>query len=251
MDDLTTLVCLFHHQSQAQNALRDLRDAGVPETSISVIEGMDALEKSELAALGMPDRDYDHLKDGIRDGGTVVAVSSLGDHVPTVERIFNKHQAQKIDEVEAEASGVLPVVPPAAAEASGEVAIPVIQEDLVVGKRTVDAGGVRLFRRVLEVPVEDSVTLHEEHVRVERTAVDRPVTDVDQAFVPREIALTETAEEAVVGKEARVVEEIVVGKTATERTETIHDTVRRTEVELEELPGETVERNSRTSTDTY
>jgi hypothetical protein len=46
--------------------------------------------------------------------------------------------------------------------------------------------------------------------------------------------MTETAEEAVVAKEARVKEELVVRKTAEEHVENIDDTVRRTEVDVDE-----------------
>ena len=243
-DDLTTLVCLFHHDDQAQAAVRDLREAGLPASAISVIGGAgssaDALEKSELSSLGMPDRDYDHLKTGVRNGDVVVAVASIRDHVGTVERIFGEHRAEKIDEAEVNnREAEFAAAPLAAQTVADGSAIPVIEEDLVVGKRTVDQGGVRLYRRVVEVPVEESVSLREEHVSVDRVAVDRPVTDRDLAFKDRTIELTETAEEAVVGKEARVVEEVVVSKGAVEHTETVRDTVRHTEVEVEELPTET------------
>jgi len=84
--------------------------------------------------------------------------------------------------------------------------------------------------------VQEQVTLREEHVTVERRPVDRPVTQADMsAFQQGTIEVTERAEQAVVAKEARVVEEVVVGKEATERTETIQDTVRRTDVDVEEL----------------
>ncbi len=244
MSDTTTLVCLFHHEDQAHAAVADLRHAGLPEGSISTIGGdgasVDALDKSELASLGMPDRDYDHLKSGIREGGIVVSVTTTSGHENAVETIFGKHQATKIDDVQSSRSDA-----PAAA---GTGAIPVIEEELVVGKRTVDQGGVRLYRRVVEVPVEESVQLREEHVTVDRVAVDRPVTDTDAVFQSRTIELTETAEEAVVAKDARVVEEVLVGKEALERTETIHDTVRHTEVVVEDLPatGEGVNRTGQT-----
>jgi len=42
-----------------------------------------------------------------------------------------------------------------------------------------------------------------------------------------------------VAKEARVVEEVVVGKQTEQRTETIQDTVRRTNVDVEQVPGQT------------
>ncbi len=100
--DLTTLVCLFHTQDNAQAAMNDLRQAGIAQSGMTLIGGpnapADALEKSELASLGMPDKDYDHLKDGVRDGGLVVAVTTDAGNSDTVEDIFAKHSAKKIDE---------------------------------------------------------------------------------------------------------------------------------------------------------
>lgn len=118
---------------------------------------------------------------------------------------------------------------------SGNV-IPVIEEELHVGKREVERGGVRVETHIEERPVEEQIRLREEHVRVERRPVDRAVGDSDLAnFKEGEIELTERAEVAVVGKEARVVEEVVVGKEVTEREEVIRDTVRRTDVDVEEI----------------
>ncbi len=78
--------------------------------------------------------------------------------------------------------------------------------------------------------------MREEHVTVERRPVNRAVSDADvSAFKEGTIEVTETAEEAVVAKQARVVEEVVVGKQVEERTETVRDTVRRTDVEVEQI----------------
>ncbi len=116
-----------------------------------------------------------------------------------------------------------------------EEAIPVVQEELLVGKREVNRGGVRVRSYVVETPVHESVQLREEHVEVERRAVDLPLSAATgDAFRERTIEMTETAEEAVVAKDARVVEEVVVRKDVGERTENIDDTVRRTEVEVED-----------------
>ncbi|MES2899853.1 MAG: YsnF/AvaK domain-containing protein [Pseudomonadota bacterium] len=118
-------------------------------------------------------------------------------------------------------------------------AIPVIQEELKVGKRQVERGGVRIFQRVVETPVNESVGLREEHVNVERHAVNRPVNPADlNAFQENTIELRETAEEAVVEKTARVVEEVVVGKEVTQRQQQISDTVRHTEVDVQELTAD-------------
>ena len=125
------------------------------------------------------------------------------------------------------------------ATAQGQTAIPVIQEELAVGKREVSRGGVRVYQRVVETPVNETIGLREEHVNVERHAVDRPVSPGDlDAFKEGTIELRETAEEAIVQKTARVVEEVVVGKDVTQRQQNISDSVRRTEVEIEQLSPE-------------
>ena len=115
--------------------------------------------------------------------------------------------------------------------------IPVTEEQLVVGKRAVQSGRVRIYGRVTEKPVEQSVQLHSERVTVDRRAVDRPVdaTDKSDDVV---IEITETKEEPVIGKQERVVEEIVIGKTTEEHTETVRDTVRRKDVEVERTGNE-------------
>lgn len=244
MTDTTTLICLFHHDDQAKAALEDLNEAGIPQSSITTLRSGDSHLEAEgasgshLASLGLPARDIEHLEDGLKDGGTIISVAAQTDHVSTVERIFGDHRAEKIDEVETD-DNVAPYAATAVPlAATGETVIPIVEEELAVGKRTVDQGGVRVYRRVVEIPAEQSVNLREEHVVIERTPVDRPATPADLAAQgSRSIELIETAEEAVVSKNARVVEEVLIGKQTGERTETIHDTVRRTEVEFEELPS--------------
>lgn len=114
--------------------------------------------------------------------------------------------------------------------------IEVVEEDIQVGKRAVETGGVRVRSYVREVPVEEQVHLRQEHVEIERRPVDRPATTADlNNFREGTIEVRETQEQAVVGKEARVVEEIRVRKEVEDRTETIRDTVRHTEVEVEQL----------------
>lgn len=117
--------------------------------------------------------------------------------------------------------------------------VQVIQEDLQVGKREVATGGARLRSRIVSRPVEESLRLREEHVFVNRERVDRTATDADfNTFREGTIELTETAEVPVVQKEARVVEEVSLGKQVEERTETIRDSVRSTEVEVERIAGD-------------
>jgi uncharacterized protein (TIGR02271 family) len=117
-----------------------------------------------------------------------------------------------------------------------ETRIPVVQEELKVGKREVQRGGVRVYQRVKETPVHESVQLREEHVNVERHPVDQPATEADLAGIKEgAVEMREMAEEPVVSKDARIVEEVVVNKEVTQETADINDTVRRTEVEVEQL----------------
>ena len=121
-------------------------------------------------------------------------------------------------------------------EAGGEAVVPIVEEELQVGKRKVEKGAVKVKTVVTEKPVEASINLHEEHVTVKRRAVNRPVTDADvSAFEEGTIELRESAEEVVVAKKARVVEEVVVGKQGSDKTHTVRDKVRKTDVEVTEV----------------
>lgn len=134
---------------------------------------------------------------------------------------------------------------------TNSTAIPVVQEQLKVGKREVSRGGVRVYSRIVETPVDESVQLREEHVNVERRPVNEPISGTDAtAFKEQSIEMRETAEEAVVEKSARVVEEVTINKEVTQREQQIHDTVRHTEVEVEQL-GAGSARSAMTSDDDY
>ncbi len=114
--------------------------------------------------------------------------------------------------------------------------ISVVEEKLQVGKREVSTGGVRIKSRIVEKPVEESLRLREERVNVNRNKVDRVASDADFAnFNEGTIEMKEYAEIPVVSKEARVVEEISLDKQVNQREETVRDTVRKTEVDIEQL----------------
>ena len=119
-------------------------------------------------------------------------------------------------------------------------AVPVVQEELAVGKQVVQRGGVRVHSYVQERPVEEVVRLREERVNVERRPANRTVQPGDIAFQERTVDVTAQGEEAVATKRARVVEEVVVGKDVTQREETVRDTVRREDVDVERIEGSSV-----------
>ena len=123
-------------------------------------------------------------------------------------------------------------VAPVATSATGDEVIPLAEEQLEIGKRTVDRGTTRVRRYVVDKPVEQNVTLHGERVTIERRHPIEGTAAAGGAFEERTVEVRETEEVPLVGKTARVVEEVAIRKEATERTETVKDTVRREEVEV-------------------
>ena len=124
---------------------------------------------------------------------------------------------------------------PAGLTAAGDETIQLAEERLVIGKREVERGGMRVRSYIVETPVSEQVTLRDETVGIERRPVNRAVAAGDDAFRDRSIEMRETGEEAVVGKEAFVTEEIGLRKDVGQRTEEVRDTVRHTEVEVERV----------------
>lgn len=118
----------------------------------------------------------------------------------------------------------------------GQMRVPVIEEDIDIGKRKVERGGIRVTTHVHERPVEEQVTLRDETVHVDRHKADRPATDADfERMRDQEFEVHETDEEAVVNKRAHVTEEVRISKEADEHRETVRGTERKTDVDVEKL----------------
>src|SRR5918994_116869 len=116
-----------------------------------------------------------------------------------------------------------------------EIRIPVMEEELTATVREREAGAVRIEKDVVTEEQTLEVPVTEERVRVERRVVDRPVTAADaEAFEETVIEVPLRSETVDIQKQARVAEEVVVSKEATQRTERVADTVRREEVVVDE-----------------
>ncbi|MEJ7616997.1 MAG: YsnF/AvaK domain-containing protein [Pyrinomonadaceae bacterium] len=268
-----TVVGMFDSSSQAERAAQELVSAGFSRDQIDLVsqEAEQTNASDEQASLsasrtsaGVGDRisrffgnlfgsDYETSENktyynGVRSGGTVLAVEASSDALANhALEILDRNDAVDVDERAVQHQQASGQVNDRTQNQTGEAAIPVIQEELQVGKRAVERG-VRVRSRVIERPVEAQVNLREEHVHVERRPVDQAVTDADvQSFREGTIEVTETAEVAVVSKQARVVEEVVVGKDVQERTETVRDTVKSTDVDVEEINSDTRTRSQRSS----
>lgn len=188
-----------------------------------------------LVGLGVPEEESHAYAEGVRRGHTLVVARTSDEEAAAAATVMNRFNPIDIHTESTRWrqegwSGR----PGETAQAGGEQAsIPVTEEQLVVGKRHVEGGGVRVHSHVTEKPVSAEVRLHQERVDVERMPADRPVSDSDRAFQERSVEMRETDEEAVVGKKARVVEEVRVRKAGEDREENVKDTVRRTDVDVD------------------
>jgi len=267
----STIVGVFEDYSTAESVARDLANAGIPRESIDVRSNFrtgaagrsdaydDQSHEGGISGFfrrlfgGDDDQESGHYAEAVRRGHAIVSVTAPQGQIDQAVEIMNSRGAIDIDRrlEDFRKTGYQEHDPNAPAYSYDEAdrerqnygregtSIPVVEEELQVGKRAVRRGGVRVYSRVVEQPVNESIELREEHVRVDRRPVDRPAQAGDQDRIREQsIEVTEMAEEPVVQKRTRIREEVVVGKETTSRTEQIHDTVRRTEVEVEQLNRE-------------
>jgi uncharacterized protein (TIGR02271 family) len=194
-----------------------------------------------LTEAGVPEAEAGYYAEAVRRGSTLVTVQASEAEAQRVAQVLEESGARDLEGMAEEWrrggwTGFDSTAAPAASrERAGEErrTIPVTEERLEVGKRQVPSGGVRVYSRVTEQPVEEEVRLRDERVRLDRRPADRPATAADRPFQEASFEVAETAEEPVVAKRARVVEEIVVGIEAQERVETVRDKVRRTDVDVQ------------------
>ncbi len=264
-----SLVAVFEDRTQAERAREELISSGVPSSAVSLhasdadtgvttapgtrIDTETGIGHFFRTLFGMEDDRPAAYEEAARRGHcTLVVDCDSEDDMDRAHGILDRYDVIDIDERATawrsdaddraatnagrmESAQSARAMADTRAEANTEANIPVIEENLQVGKREVERGRVRVFTRVMERPVEESVQLREERARVSRQPVDRPATEADQnAFKEGSMEIRERAEVPVVQKQARVVEEVQVGKQVEERTETVRDKVRKTDVQVEE-----------------
>ena len=270
---LMTLTALYDARADADRAAEQLvRDTGVARGDVAVVAQETTAAGSGAATSGagdntgffgslgnlfMPEEDRHTYSEAVSRGGFLLTAQVEQGSAERATAVLEEHGAVDLDDRQEmwRADGWTgqraPVGPPATADGAAaatsaapsshvvgtgeEETIALAEERLTVGKRAVEGGRVRVRSYVVETPMEEQVTLRDESIHVERRAADRPITGADDAaFRDRTIEATETDQEAVVAKTAHVTEEIVVRKGVEERVETVRDTVRRTEVEVED-----------------
>ena len=257
-----SVVAVFENRTEAETARHELIAQGFPMDRTELYLGTDAdpaagarsqgvrPEESEggighffRSMFGLEDDRPDYYEEAARRGhATLIVHAEDEEEVDRIRTMLERYNTIDIDEHATQWQSERPQ--PIGQErqqamretgSTDTARIPVIEEELQVGKREVERGRVRVFSRVMERPVEESINLREERAKVSRQPVDRPATEADlRAFQEGSMEIRETAEIPVVQKQARVVEEVEVGKQVQERTEKVRDKVRKTEVHVEE-----------------
>ncbi len=252
-----TVVGFFDNATEAQRAVQQLQSSGISHDRIDVSSGNagtgnvshstdrdrdkeDGITRFFRNLFGGDDDDADRYSSVASRSNSIVTVHAQSEEeAERAADILDDCGAVDVDERAAQYGYTNTRSGEGVGERTGvrgdrDTTIERMEENLEVGKRSVETGRVRVRSRIVERPVEEHVRLREENVHVERNPVDRPVSgDALSNFKEGEIELTERAEVPVVNKEARVVEEIRVSKDVTERDETIRDNVRHTEVDVD------------------
>jgi len=245
-----TITALFDTRAEATQAIEELVKAGIPRTTIKLMPEDDIASASNttrgsydatrdekgfwatLSDFFMPDEDRYTYAEAMHRGSIMVSVTVDEAQATRAEDILDKYGTINIDE--REASWRKEGWKGYTSTAGRDAAIPIVEEQLKVGKRQVSGGRVKVRSYVVETPMSEQVTLRDETVSVERRPVDRELTAAESGgmFQDRTIIAEERGEEAVMSKTARVTGEVDVKKGVEQRTETVSDTVRSTKVDV-------------------
>jgi uncharacterized protein (TIGR02271 family) len=216
----TTVIGTIGDAKNAQKLVNELVKAGFKQQDIELLEGSEQEILATIVERGFAEDDARGYAKAARGGKTLVAARAPEDKVDAAVDLIERYES-------------------AAAEGGQErgETVQEVEEELAVGKRKVATGGVRVTTSVSETPVEETVTLREEQVEAKRRPADRKLSpeEAEAAFEEKTVELLGTSEQAQVSKQARVVGEVALGKQVEEREETVKDTVRRSEVEVEEV----------------
>jgi len=261
------ITAFFDKRSDATEAVGELVEAGIPRASVRIMPDTDVAPSREgsydyqrdekgfwasLSELFFPEEDRYTYAEAMHRGNIMVTATVDDDDAETAADILEEHGTINMDDTEQKwrSSGWSGYSENAMGGSSDmnegrrEESIPIVEEELQIGKRQVESGRVKVRSYVVEQPVSESVSLREETVRVERRPAERSIAAGEDAFRERTIEARAVSEEAVVAKNARVTGEVVVKKGVEQRNETVSDTVRRTEVDVDEETENTTPRRT-------
>ncbi|MDF2040428.1 MULTISPECIES: DUF2382 domain-containing protein [unclassified Pantoea] len=267
-----TIVTMFSSLSLAEGAKRNLIKAGFLDDDIDIISG-DRLrtEGHEARHPGFWQRLFGNTleedqaevyEDAMRTGGVVLSLRADEDELPRALGILDAHEelterraALPDDDVTndgltAPTSGTFQdsaaVKPlhtepahyvagrtPLTGDESNEDVLRLADERLEVGKRLVSEGSTRVRRYTVTEPVSENISLREQHAEIFRRPVSETGSPGNVDWSEKTVEVEESHEQPVINKTAEIIEEVVLRKEASDRVETINDSVRRQEVDID------------------
>jgi stress response protein YsnF len=224
----TSIIGLFESPDLADKVRSELVKAGVKKDAVSVFSDKAGSKLvRELVERGYKEDRARQYAQAVEKGGIVIAAEAEDNKADQAIEVMNRFDLKTPEElIERASQGRNEEVETAQA----------VEETVRIGKEQV-TGGKRLVTNVTEREIEKPVTLREETVEVERHPDERRLSpdEANKAFEDKTVEVTATSERPVVSKEARVTEEVALRKQAGERQETARETVRRSDVDVENI----------------
>lgn len=235
---MKTVIGLFNDQNEAKRAYSALVEDGYAKADLDILTNDDKDDEPKLANMRqwVPKPDIDIYLEGVAQGGTIITANVADSAVSRAAGIMSGYKMVNIKDRADELKKVrsdLKLSDPA----KDQNVLEVIEEELQVGKEAVERGRMRIYNTLTERNVTQDVTLRDETIRVQRRPVSRNVEINPDLFRQRSYEMVEMDEIAKVGKTARVIEEVSLGKEVVDKVETIKETLRRQDVQIEEIPA--------------
>jgi uncharacterized protein (TIGR02271 family) len=235
---MKTVIGLFDDRNEAMRAYTALASEGYAKADLDILTNDDKDDEPKLAHMRewIPEPDVNTYLEGVRQGGTIITANVSDSAVSRAAEIMSGYNMvnlkKRATELQKSRSDLRLSDP-----AKSDNVLEVVEEELQVGKEKVERGRMRIYNVVSEHEVSQDVGLKDETLRVQRRPVNRAVKVNPDLFKERSFEMVEMDEVALVGKTARVVEEVSLGKEVADKVETIKETLRRQDVQIEEIPA--------------
>ncbi|MFB6326134.1 YsnF/AvaK domain-containing protein [Pantoea deleyi] len=275
------IVTLFDSAQQAEAAKRNLVKAGFSDRDISLISGERLQQEGHsVRHPSLWQRLFGHTVDqdqadvytrAMDKGGVVLTLRTEEEKLARAMTILHSHDSVEVPsrmQSSVEKGTRAPGIDPTAGKQfAGEIndsqaepqrssltgdeseadILRLAEEQVEVGKRLVSEGSTRVRRYTVTDSVSEDISLHEQHADIFRRSVNEPALAGEVDWSEKTVEVAETHEQPVINKTTHVKEEVVVRTEGSDRTETVNDTVRRQEVDIDparsglehELPGTT------------
>ena len=256
-----TIVTMFSTLTLAEGAKRNLIKAGFSDDDIDIIsgerlrsEGHEARHPGfwqRLFGNTLEEDQEEVYEDALRTGGVVLSLRADEDEAPRALGILDAHEELTGRSAAAPAdyttddeltsppggksnqTGTDAVRTSLTGDESEEDVLRLAEERLEVGKRLVSEGSTRVRRYTVTDRVSENISLREQHAEIFRRPLSETGSPDSVDWSEKTVEVAETHEQPVINKTAHIKEEVVVRTDESDRVETVSDSVRRQEVDID------------------